>query len=350
MRVVLADPPAYTPPYDRSLAAALAAAGAEVELVTSRFRFGAVAAPNGYRASEWFYPLSSRLDSTRLRLAVKAVEHPVGMARFAAAKPDVLHVQWFGAPELDRWLFRPRSPVVFTAHDIIPRRTASKTGLWRTLFGRCERVVVHSERGRGSLAEFGVPEERLRVIPHPAFQAEVDRRDDGRTALFHGLIRPYKGIEDAVEAVLRVPDARLLVAGDPRVPLDDVRRRAGQRAEWRLGFLPRDEMRRALSEGTVSLFPYRPEIDLSGALLQSLGAGIPAIVYDIGGLGETVARFGAGAVVEPGDVEGMAAALERLLSDPEALAAARQGAERARAELTWEASATAHLDLYRELV
>ena len=42
MRVVIADPPAYTSPYDRSLAGALAAAGAYVELVTSRFRFGAV--------------------------------------------------------------------------------------------------------------------------------------------------------------------------------------------------------------------------------------------------------------------------------------------------------------------
>ena len=350
MRVVLADPPAYTPPYDRALAAALAAAGADVELVTSRFRFGEVAAPNGYRAREWFYPLSSRLGSSRLRLGVKALEHPLGMARFAVAKPDVVHMQWFGAPELDRWLFRPRAPAVFTAHDIIPRRTASKTGLWRTLFERCERVIVHSERGRGALVEFGLPEERVRVIPHPAFRSEVDRRDDGRTALLHGLIRPYKGVDHAVEAVLRVPEARLLVAGDPRVPLDDVRRKAGDRAEWRLGFLPRDEMRQALSEGTVSLFPYRAEIDLSGALLQSLGAGIPAIVYDIGGLGETVARFGAGAVVEPGDVAGMAAALERLLADPVALAEARRGAERAREELTWEASATDHLDLYRELV
>ena len=350
MRVVIADPPAYTPPYDRSLAGALAAAGADVELVTSRFRFGAVAAPNGYRAAEWFYPLSSRMGSTRLRLAVKAVEHPLGMARFAAAKPDVLHVQWFGAPELDRWLFRPRSPVVFTAHDIIPRRTAAKTGMWRTLFDRCERVVVHSERGKGALVDFGLPDEHVRVIPHPAFRSDVERRDDGRTALVHGLIRPYKGVEDAVEAVLRVPDARLLVAGDPRVPLDDVRRKAGERAEWRLGFLPPDEMRRALSEATVSLFPYKPEIDLSGALLQSLGAGIPSIVYDIGGLGETVGRYGAGAVVEPGDVEGMATALARLLGDADALAAARRGAEAARAELTWEASATAHLDLYRELV
>ena len=87
MRVVLADPPAYTPPYDRSLAAALAGAGAEVELVTSRFRFGTVAAPSGYSAREWFYPLSSRLGSSRARLAVKALEHPFGMARLATLKP-----------------------------------------------------------------------------------------------------------------------------------------------------------------------------------------------------------------------------------------------------------------------
>jgi glycosyltransferase involved in cell wall biosynthesis len=350
MRVLLADPPAYTPPYDRSLAGALSDAGAQVELVTSRFRFGQVAPPSGYVAREWFYPLSSRMGSSRMRLAVKALEHPVGMAQLAAHKPDILHVQWFGVPEADRWLFRPRSPVVFTAHDIIPRRTAARTGLWRSLFARCDRVVVHSQRGRDSLASFGVAEDCLRVISHPAFRSDVDRRDDGRTALALGLIRPYKGTEDAVEAVLRVDDAKLLVAGDPRVPLDGLRVTAGDRAEWRLGFLSDHEIRRALSEATVALFPYRAEIDVSGALLQVLGAGVPAIVYDIGGIGEVVGRFGAGAVVEPGDVGGMALALERLIGDPDALAAARSGAEAARAELTWEASAAAHLELYRELV
>ncbi|GIU95105.1 MAG: hypothetical protein KatS3mg012_1562 [Gaiellaceae bacterium] len=348
MRVVLADPPAYTPPYDRSLAAALARAGVDVELVTSRFRFGEVERAEGYRASEWFYPLSSRMGSSRLRLAVKALEHPFGMARLAALGPDVLHVQWL-VPELDRWLLRSRAPLVFTAHDIVPRRTARYTGLWRRLFERFERIVVHSERGRDALVAFGVAPEKLRVIPHPVFRSEIPRRDDGRTALALGLIRPYKGTEDAVDAVLRVDGARLLVAGDPRIPLDELRARAGDRAEWRLGFLPRSELERALAEATVGLFPYRPEIDLSGALLQTLGAGVPAIVYDIGGLGELVGRYGAGVVVAPGDVEGMASALRRLLEDPEALEAARAGAERARAELTWDASARAHLELYREL-
>ncbi len=349
MRVVIADPPAYTPPYDRSLSAALARAGADVELVTSRFRFGSVARPERYVAREWFYPLSSRLGGTRLRLAVKAVEHPLGMARFALARPDVIHMQWLGAPEMDRWLFRPRSPAVLTAHDIIPRRTQSKTAMWKALIDRFERVVVHSERGRGQLADFGLPDSKLRVIGHPVFRSDVERADDGRTALCLGLIRPYKGTEDAVEAVLGVQDARLLVVGDPRVPLDGLQRTAGARAEWRLGYLPDAELRRALSEATVALFPYRAEIDVSGALLQVLGAGVPAIVYDIGGLGEVVGRFGAGAVVPPGDVQALSAALERLLDDDAALHAARSGAEQARDELTWDASAAAHLELYREI-
>ena len=349
MRVVIADPPAYTPPYDRSLAAALARADVDVELVTSRFRFGDVATPLRYEAREWFYPVSSRLSGHRARLAVKALEHPVGMARFGLAKPDVIHMQWLGAPELDRWLFRPRSPAVLTAHDIIPRRTLSKTAMWRTLFDRFERIVVHSERGRGQLVDFGLAGDKIRVIDHPVFRSDIDRRDDGRTALCLGLIRPYKGTEDAVESVLGVDGARLLVAGDPRVPLDGLRRTAGDRAEWRLGYLPDSELRRALSDATVALFPYRAEIDVSGALLQALGAGVPAIVYDVGGLGEVVGRYHAGTVVPPGDTVAMSAALARLLGDPGALAIARAGAERARDELTWDASAAAHLELYREL-
>ena len=163
------------------------------------------------------------------------------------------------------------------------------------------------------------------------------------------MIRPYKGLPDAIEAVLGVPGARLLVAGDPRIPLDDLRRAAGDRAEWRLGYLGESEIAAALAETTVAVFPYRAELDQSGALLQVIGAGIPAVVYDVGGLGEIVAAFGAGRVVEPGDVAGLRAALRELLDDEDALAAARAGAAAARDALTWERSAAAHLALYEEL-
>jgi glycosyltransferase involved in cell wall biosynthesis len=349
MHVVLADPPAFTPPYDHELAAALARAGAEVELVTSPFRFGPRATPEGYALDESFYRRAGTIDGRARRLAAKALEHPLGMRRLLARPAEIVHFQWLDAPELDVLLLRSRKPLVFTAHDLLPRRTARRARLWRRLFTRFDRIVVHSEQGRAALAGFGVDREKLRVVPHPVFRSDPHRTDDGRTILAPGVIRPYKGLDDAVRATLAVSGAHLLVAGDARIPLDDLRREAGDRAEWRLGYLDATELERALSEATVTVFPYRAELDQSGALLQALGAGVPAVVYDVGGLGEVVRRFGAGRVVSAGDVDGLAAALRELLDDPAALAAARAGAHHARETLTWDAAAAAHLDLYREL-
>ncbi len=346
MRVVLADPPAFTPAYDHELAAALARAGADVELVTSRFRFGEVSPSNGYVRSERFYPLSSRVfGRSRLRLPLKVAEHPFGLAALRASRADVLHVQWL-VPELDRLLFRPHVPAVFTAHDLLPRRTARKQALWRDLLRRFEGVVVHSEHGRAVLGELGVD---ARVIPHPVFPSAPDHRDDGRTVLAFGVIRPYKGLGDAIAAT-RAAGARLVVAGDPLEPIEPYREAArGIEVDWRLGYLAPGEVQRALHETTVAVFPYRPELDQSGALLQALGAGVPAVAYDVGGIAEPVRAYGAGRVVEPGDVEALGAAVRELLDDADALAAARAGALRARSELTWAASAAAHLELYEEI-
>jgi glycosyltransferase involved in cell wall biosynthesis len=351
VRVLLADPPAFTPPYDHELAAALARAGADVELVTSRFRFGEAPAPDGYRRRELFYPLSSQLfGRSRLRLPLKAAEHPLGLAALRRMHADVLHMQWLPAPELDAFLFRPHLPAVFTAHDLLPRRTAHRTELWRKLFARFERIVVHSENGRETLAELGVDRERLRVIAHPVFPSDPERSDDGRTVLAFGMIRPYKGLGDAIEAVREAGDARLLVAGDPLEPLEPYRAAAnGLDVEWRLGYLTPDESDRALGDATIAVFPYRPELDQSGALLRALGAGVPAVAYDVGGIAEPVKRFDAGRGVAAGDVAGLATAVHELLSDPAALERARAGARRAREELTWDASARAHLELYEEL-
>ena len=343
MRVLLADPPAFTPPYDHALASALARAGAEVELVTSRFRYGDAPEPDGYVRSELFYPLSSRLfRRSRLRLPLKAVEHPFGVGRLIVRDCDVVHVQWLAAPELDARLLRLRRPSVFTAHDILPRRTAAKTDLWRRLWSRFDRVVVHSERGREAMAAFGID---ARVIAHPVFPSDPPRADDGHTVLFFGVIRSYRGLPDAIAAVRQIGGARLLVAGDPAMPLDPFRGEPG--VEWRLGYLSEAEVDRAHGEATVAVFPYRPELDQSGALLRALGAGVPVVVYDVGGLAEPVRRFGAGLVVDAGDVDGLAAALQAVLEDPEPF---REGARRARAELTWDAAAAAHLALYEELL
>jgi len=351
MRVLLADPPAFTPTYDHELAAALARAGAEVELVTSRFRFGDVPVPDGYARAEVFYPLSSRLfRRSRLRVPLKVAEHPLGLATLRRRRADVVHLQWLAAPELDDKLLRLRAPSVFTAHDLLPRRTANRPDLWHRLLSRFNRVIVHSLNGRDTLSGLLADPSRIRVVPHPVFPSDPERRDDGRTVLCFGVIRPYKGLGDAIEAARRAGGARLLVAGDPLEPMEPYHAAAaGLEVEWRLGYLPQAEVDRALGEATVAVFPYRPELDQSGALLRALGAGVPAVAYDVGGIAEPVLRYGAGRVVRAGDVDGLAAAIAELLGDADALAEARAGARRARNELTWDASARTHLAIYEEI-
>jgi glycosyltransferase involved in cell wall biosynthesis len=120
--------------------------------------------------------------------------------------------------------------------------------------------------------------------------------------------------------------------------------------DWRLGYLPQSEVDRALGEATIAVFPYKPELDQSGALLRALGAGVPVVAYDVGGVAEPVRAYDAGVVVPAGDVEALTTAVRTLLSDTGALERARAGARRARESLTWDASARAHIDLYKEIL
>jgi glycosyltransferase involved in cell wall biosynthesis len=99
----------------------------------------------------------------------------------------------------------------------------------------------------------------------------------------------------------------------------------------------------------VVVLPYL-RTDASGVLATAIGHGRPAVVSDVGSLGETVRDFGAGEVVPPGDHEALAEACARLLGDPEKLAAAHRGALAARAALTWDAAAEAHERLYEEVL
>ncbi len=128
LRVSLVDPSAFTPPYDRSLAAALARAGADVELLTSRFLYGPVPEPEGYRVWTGFYRRSTAVGKdNRMRLPLKAYEHipdMVAIRHHLAEHADVEHWQWTTLPRLDRLLLgrpEPGRPRLLTLHYPLPR-------------------------------------------------------------------------------------------------------------------------------------------------------------------------------------------------------------------------------------
>ncbi|HEV2901875.1 MAG TPA: glycosyltransferase [Gaiellaceae bacterium] len=365
MRIALLDPPSYSPAYDHHLASALAERGHDVELLTSPFAFGEPPQPGGYRRSERFLPLSSRLlrrsPRSRLRVPLKAVEYVPSvallLARLRRSRPDVVHAQWLPLGRRDLvWARRLPRPRVLTAHNVLPHSGEADAEERRALYGAFDRIVVHTRGGAEQLAEFGVPAQRVVRIPHGTFHgppAWAVEPPTGRTLLFFGLIRRYKGLDVLVRALAEVPDAQLVVAGDPLDPVEPLRALAGElgvadRIEWRLGYLPQEEVERLMRQATLAVFPYRGGESASGALATALGHGRPAVVSDV--LGEVVAEYGAGAVVPREDAGALAAAIRELLDDPAALERAYRGTEDARRALSWDAIAEAHEQLYSDLL
>lgn len=370
MKIALVDPLGYTTPYDDRLAAALGRRDHEVHLLTSPFLLDRPPEPDGYVREELFIPLSGRIlrrtPRARIRRLVKGAEYLPSVRRLVrridALEPDAVHVQWLTRPELDvRWLRKValRHPTVLTAHNALPRRARAYPA-WRQALEAVERVVVHSRQAADRLAEFGIDRDKIVRIPHAVFDAPIEQAvapPSGHTLLFFGLIRHYKGLDVLVAAmpeILRaVPDARLVVAGDPLDPVAPIEELARTLAiegqiEWRLGFLPDAEVARLLASASFVVLPYR-QIESSGVLALALGHGRPAVVSDLGAVGETVREFGAGRAVPAEDVVALAKACIELLADADALHRAYEGSLAARAVLTWDEAARSHERLYEEL-
>src|SRR5947199_733675 len=157
MRIQLVDPSAYTPPYDHALAAALARAGGDVELVTSPFLYGPTPREEGYEVNELFYRRTAERGlGARGRVALKLAEHVPDMLRYRrhAEQADVVHWQWLTVQPLDVHLLPRGRPRVLTAHDVLPKEPrAGQLAATRRLLRKMDAVVVHSEHGARRLCD-----------------------------------------------------------------------------------------------------------------------------------------------------------------------------------------------------
>jgi glycosyltransferase involved in cell wall biosynthesis len=367
MKVQLVDPSAFTPPYDRALAAALGAQGAEVELLTSRFLYGPVPEPDGYRVRECFYRRSAaRGLEAPARRVLKAAEHLGDMRRLRGAlSADVVHYQWLTMPTLDAHLLPPKRPRLLAAHYILPPSPSRRqTKLARRLFTRMDAVIAHSEHGATRLRdEVGLDPSRVRVIPHGAFDyltrlptekplpAELEGAE-GPVILFFGLLRPYKGLDLLLEAFAQVKGAELWIVGNPRMDVAPLRA-AAQAAPGRVRFVTRfiedDEIPAIFRRADLVVLPYR-DAEHSGVLYTGLAFGKAMVLSAVGGFPE-VAATGAARLVPPGDASALASALGELIADPaarERLAAAAR--EAAAGPYSWETAAAQTLALYEEII
>jgi glycosyltransferase involved in cell wall biosynthesis len=247
-----------------------------------------------------------------------------------AARADVLDV--FFAPAYTMPL-RLTVPTVVAIHDLSYlahpewfgwRSALRRRWLTKAAAARAALVLTGTEFARREIDEYlRVPADRVVVVPYgitlpPSADPAAPREP---LVLFAGSIFNRRHVPDLIRAFARVvgdlPDARLIVAGENRTfPAEDQEALAAS-----LGIAAAVQVRSYVSDPDLAalynrarVFAFLSEYEGFGMTpLEALAAGVPSVVYDT-----AIAReaYGDAAVfVSPGDVQGVADALRRLLLD-----------------------------------
>lgn len=290
-----------------------------------------------------------------------------GLARLARPERlDVLHCPKSAVPAgLD-------CPAVATVHDVIFMKHPEFYPFWwrwywvrslRESMKRASAAACVSETTARDL-EALVPEARGKAVAVPSgidgrfgaiadeAAADVRRRlgVEGPFFLSVGNITPRKNIPillEAFEEVRRRHPLSLVIAGAPDYGARGIMPLIGRQAAVKhLGHVG-DESLAALYRGAVALV-YPSQYEGFGLpALEAMSCGCPVIASTGGALPETVGD--AGLLVEPGSPPALAAAMTRLLTEPELRARlAAQGRARAAA-FTWRRTAERMMEIFRKV-
>jgi glycosyltransferase involved in cell wall biosynthesis len=252
-------------------------------------------------------------------------------------------------------------------HEIAPlvgRPDASLPGVSRTrrawllhgnlriesALARLGLVIVPSHAVAGFLAEHGLPERRLRVVPNGVTvePAEPAPRREPLAVGTAGVLEQRKGVDVLLEAAARLEaPVRVEVFGDGPLAaeLPALAARLGVDARFH-GEVP--NARERFGELDVFVLASRDE-NLPMAALEAMAAAVPVVATRVGGVPELLRDGENGLLVEPDRVEELARALDRLAADEELrVRLAREGACTVRERFSTEAMADATVAVYEE--
>jgi glycosyltransferase involved in cell wall biosynthesis len=226
----------------------------------------------------------------------------------------------------------------------------------------CDSVVCNSRAAALRLIEQGLREDRIVVIGNalpPALFAENKpalRRQPGllRVGMIARMNTPSKNHAAILRVAARLkntyPALEFVLIGDGplRPQLEREAERLGVAGQVRF-VGDRQDIPAVLASVDVSVLPSASE-SLSNAILESMAAGLPVVAYRVGGNSELVTDE-TGILVPPGDEEGLATALERLLQNGGLRAAlGRNGKKFASENFTLERIRARYEELYATLL
>ncbi len=300
-----------------------------------------------------------------------ALELPAQLRR---AHVDVFH----GLNNFQLPLLPVGVPYVITVHDLIPEllpETVSTKFRWqfrlwirRSLDLASAVICVSEVTKRDLLRLHPVAPGRIHVVPNGVDHVpERIPESEGdalvaplqlpeRYFLYAGALDARKNVGAVLEAFDRVAhrrrDVALVVAGQDWFGSNAIRaqiaaaERNGGRVQ-RVGFLPQRALHAAMQRAVGFVFPSRYE-GFGLPPLEAMRLGTPAIISDGGALPETC---GDAAIVAPnGDPSAIAAAMERLLDDPQERERWSHAGRQRAAQYTWKACASRTRAVYERVM
>ena len=137
-------------------------------------------------------------------------------------RPDLTIIEWwhpYFAPCYRILCAFIKSPVLFICHNVFPHeRFPLDRFLTRLVLSKGDYFILHSEKETVELKSI-LPDPKYRVNMHPTYgsfkmREMKERTDQEKRLLFFGLVRPYKGLNVLLNALMERPDIKLTVAGD----------------------------------------------------------------------------------------------------------------------------------------
>jgi len=275
---------------------------------------------------------------------------------------DVFHATNFIAPP------SRKVPIVVTVHDIgfVHHPEAVTPGVRRMarllpdILRRASAIITVSRFTCEELVSW-LPEvsDKVTVVYNgsharaaPAVAPDIPSTPP--YALMLGTLEPRKNLPLALDALRilrrRGVDLRLVLAGGRSSLLDvpaELRKRGlGGPEVTRTGYVDDARVSALLTGARVLVFPSLYE-GFGMPLLEGMEAGVPVVGVRAGATPETVGD--AGLLVEPGDAEGFADAMERAAFDDELRARLIPAGRAQAANFTWARAARSTLELYRVL-
>ncbi len=300
------------------------------------------------------------------------------MRRIEPARAALARAAWtrgstplYAEDEVIDLLQRLRVPRVVVMHTVLPAPTAHQRSVTEQIIENSEIVVAMTSTAADLLSElYGVPEERLRLIPHGVekWTAQPDIVHSERPVLLTwGLLGPGKGIEWVIGALATMKDLdpqplyRVLGQTHPKVLLENGEQY--RRSLWALAdelgvrasveidarYQQPDELAREVAGADVVMLPYDSHDQAtSGVLVEAVAAGRPVVATRFPHAIELLSD-GGGALVAHRSPDEVAAAVRMLLADPAHALADAELARSLGSVISWHSIAERYRELAAEL-